>query len=83
MRSRDLIALPGSSLIARKPLSSSETLLASAGRRVEALKGDRKGQYSIRINHQWRICFDWPTGSPAAANVEIINYHQKNSKSWT
>ena len=34
------------------------------GNRLEALKGDRKGQYSIRINAQWRICFDWPKGSP-------------------
>jgi proteic killer suppression protein len=45
------------------------------GNRFEALKGDRKGQYSIRINDQWRICFEWPDGSPAPTNVEIVDYH--------
>ena len=45
------------------------------GNRLEALKGDRKGQYSIRINDQWRICFEWPSGSPGPVNVEIVDYH--------
>jgi proteic killer suppression protein len=45
------------------------------GNRFEALKGDRKGQYSIRINDQWRICFEWPDGSPGPTNVEIVDYH--------
>ena len=45
------------------------------GNRFEALKGDRKGQYSIRINDQWRICFEWPNGSPGPVNVEIVDYH--------
>jgi toxin HigB-1 len=45
------------------------------GNRLEALRGDRKGQYSIRINNQWRICFEWPKGSPGVVNVEIIDYH--------
>ena len=45
------------------------------GNRLEALKGDRQGQYSIRINDQWRICFEWPKGSPGPVNVEIIDYH--------
>jgi proteic killer suppression protein len=45
------------------------------GNRLEALKGDRKGQYSIRINDQWRICFEWPQGAPGPINVEIIDYH--------
>ena len=39
----------------------------------EALKGDRKGQHSIRINHQWRICFEWKSGN--AFEVEITDYH--------
>ena len=43
--------------------------------RLEALKGDRAGQYSIRINQQWRICFEWPTGAPGPSNVEIVDYH--------
>lgn len=50
-------------------------LAALPGNRLEALKGDRKGQYSIRINDQWRICFESPTGSPGPANVEIVYYH--------
>ena len=45
------------------------------GNRLEALKGDRQGQYSIRINDQWRICFEWPKGSPGPVNVEIVDYH--------
>jgi proteic killer suppression protein len=43
------------------------------GNRLEALKGDRRGQYSIRINHQWRICFVWRGGD--AYEVEIVDYH--------
>jgi toxin HigB-1 len=50
-------------------------LAALPGNRLEALKGDRKGQYSIWINGQWRICFEWPTGSPGPPNVEIVDYH--------
>ena len=45
------------------------------GNRFEALVGDRKGQYSIRINDQWRICFEWPDGSLGPTNVEIVDYH--------
>jgi toxin HigB-1 len=45
------------------------------GNRLEALKGDRKGQSSIRINDQWRICFEWPKGTPGPVKVEIIDYH--------
>ena len=50
-------------------------LVALPGNRVEALSGDRKGQYSIRINDQWRICFEWREGSPGPSNVEIVDYH--------
>jgi len=50
-------------------------LAALPGNRFEALKGDRKGQYSIRINDQWRICFEWPDRSPGPVNVEIVDYH--------
>jgi proteic killer suppression protein len=45
------------------------------GNRLEALKGTRKGQYSIRINDQWRICFDWRDGASGPSNVEIVDYH--------
>ena len=50
-------------------------LAALPGNRFEALKGDRRGQYSIRINDQWRICFEWPDGSPGPVNVEVVDYH--------
>ena len=43
------------------------------GNRLEALKGDRTGQYSIRVNDQWQICFVWREGGPA--NVQIADYH--------
>jgi toxin HigB-1 len=45
------------------------------GNRFEALRGDRKGQYSIRINDQWRMCFEWPEATPGPSNVEIVDYH--------
>jgi proteic killer suppression protein len=43
------------------------------GNRLEVLGGDRKGQFSIRINDQWRICFSWSEGGPD--DVEIVDYH--------
>jgi proteic killer suppression protein len=43
--------------------------------RLEAMKADRSGQYSIRINRQWRICFEWPEGVAGPSNVEIVDYH--------
>ena len=48
-------------------------LSSPPGNRLEALKGERKGQYSIRINDQWRICFVWRDGD--ALDVEIVDYH--------
>jgi len=50
-------------------------LAALNSNRLEALKGTRKGQYSIRVNNQWRICFDWPKDEPGPSNVEIVDYH--------
>ena len=50
-----------------------DDLLVPPGNRLEALKGDRKGQHSVRINQQWRICFVWRDGH--AHNVEIVDYH--------
>lgn len=49
------------------------TLRIPPGNRLENLKGDRKGQHSIRINDQWRICFTWKTED--AYDVEITDYH--------
>jgi len=48
-------------------------LLAPPGNRLEALRGDRAGQHSIRINDQWRVCFKWTAAGPE--NVEIVDYH--------
>jgi proteic killer suppression protein len=50
-----------------------QDLLAPPGNRLEKLKGDRSGQYSMRINDQWRICFEWSDGK--AKKVEIVDYH--------
>ena len=55
--------------------ASLKDLAALPGNRFEALKGKRKGQYSIRINDQWRVCFEWPDKSPGASHVEIVDYH--------
>lgn len=52
---------------------SLQDLLVPPGNRLEALKGDRKGQHSIRVNDQWRICFYWHEGH--AYDVEIVDYH--------
>jgi toxin HigB-1 len=58
-------------------LHAADLLLAlnKPGNRLEGLKGDRQGQYSLRINDQWRVCFGWPEGSPGPLNVEIVDYH--------
>lgn len=50
-------------------------LAALPGNRLEVLLGERKGQFSIRINDQWRICFEWPAAEPGPSNVEIVDYH--------
>jgi len=52
---------------------SLDALKVPPGNRLELLKGNRKGQYSIRINDQWRICFRWEDGN--AWDVEIVDYH--------
>src|ERR1700684_1690212 len=50
-----------------------EDLRALPGNRLEALKGDRPGQYSIRVNMQWRICFEWPQDATGPSSVEIVD----------
>jgi len=55
--------------------TSLKDLVALPGNRFEALLGDRKGQCSIRINDQWRICFEWPSGALGPSRVEIVDYH--------
>ena len=55
--------------------TSLNDLRALPSNRLEALKGERLGQYSIRINLQWRLCFEWLPGDPGPSNVEILDYH--------
>ena len=50
-------------------------LKSPPGNRFEALRGDRQGQYSIRINDQWRVCFEWSDDQGEAVNIEITDYH--------
>ncbi|MGJ4753943.1 type II toxin-antitoxin system RelE/ParE family toxin [Leptospira kmetyi] len=65
--------------VARRKLRSLDSaktlqdLKSPPGNRLEALKGDRKGMYSIRINDQWRICFIWKDNGPHV--VKIVDYH--------
>jgi len=61
-------------LILRSAVSCQGLMLLPSNR-FEALGGDRKGQFSIRINQQWRICFEWPERSPRPFNIEIVDYH--------
>ena len=56
-------------------VTSLTDLQALPSNALEGLRGDRKGQYSIRINLQWRICFEWPDGQSGPSNVEIVDYH--------
>jgi proteic killer suppression protein len=55
--------------------TSIRDLAALPGNRFGALAGDRKGEYSIRINDQWRVCFEWADGAVGPSNVEIVDYH--------
>ena len=52
-----------------------EDLRALPSNRLEALRGSRAGQFSIRINQQWRVCFKWPQGANGPSEVEIVVYH--------
>ncbi len=71
--------LEGIARVARRRLRQLEIagrlddLRVPPGNRLEALKGDRQGQHSVRINDQWRICFRWTAAG--ADDVEIIDYH--------
>jgi len=60
-------------LVALDAAEALEDLRVLPGNRLEKLKGRRSGQYSIRINDQWRVCFGWKDGN--AHDVEIVDYH--------
>ena len=55
--------------------TSLDDLRTMRSNRFETLRGNRAGQYSIRINQQWRICFTWSDTEPGPSNVEIVDYH--------
>ena len=54
---------------------SRKDLMLLPSNRFEALGGDRKGQFSIRINEQWRVCFEWPDDCDRPFHIEITDYH--------
>lgn len=62
-------------LVRLEVAASLAELAALRGNRLEKLSGDRKGQWSIRINDQWRICFKWAEGAIGPSDVEIVDYH--------
>lgn len=74
-------SLSGIALQAERRLNALEAatnlndLRSSRGNRLEALRGDRAGEYSIRINDQYRICFLWPDDQIRAGEIEIVDYH--------
>ncbi|MCC5861054.1 MAG: type II toxin-antitoxin system RelE/ParE family toxin [Gammaproteobacteria bacterium] len=70
---RDVQLLAARKLELLAAASSLDTLRVPPSNRLEKLRGDRSGQYSIRINDQWRICFVWKEGD--ALEVEIVDYH--------
>lgn len=69
----DLVASAMRKLTRIEAATSLNDLRSPPGNRLEALRGDRKGQHSIRINDQWRICFTWTDAG--AEQVEIVDYH--------
>lgn len=60
-------------LVAVHSASALEDLRVPPGNHLEKLRGERAGQYSIRVNDQWRVCFRWSDGN--AHDVEIVDYH--------
>ena len=69
----DIIKVANRKLTQLHSARNLDDLRAPPGNRLEALSGDRKGEHSIRINDQWRICFRWRDGD--AHDVEIVDYH--------
>ena len=55
--------------------TSLDELRALRSNRLEALKGNQAGQFSARVNEQWRICFEWPRGARGPSNVELVDYY--------
>ena len=55
--------------------TSLNDLRALPSNRLEALRGDRAGQFSIRVNSRWRLCFEWPSDASGPSVVELVDYH--------
>ncbi len=72
-RFKALLAVAERKLAQLDAAQTLDFLKAPPGNHLEALKGDRKGQHSIRINDQWRICFRWTASGPE--DIEIVDYH--------
>jgi proteic killer suppression protein len=79
LRARKLESVPTERGLAKLEQIYAATVLFDLrnppGNRFESLKGNRQGQYSIRINDQWRICFEWSEDARTAFNIEIVDYH--------
>ena len=71
--SRELSRLTYNKLVLINAAESINDLRVPPGNRLEKLSGNRAGQYSVRVNDQWRICFTWSTAG--AGNVELVDYH--------
>jgi len=69
----DVVKIANRKLMQIHSARTLDDLRAPPGNRLEALTGDRKGQHSVRINDQWRLCFRWRDGD--AHDVEIVDYH--------
>lgn len=67
------LSLTASVLVLINAAESINDLRVPPGNRLEKLTGNRAGQYSVRVNNQWRICFNWSTAG--AGNVELVDYH--------
>lgn len=67
------VALRKLRMLNRAETETIQDLRVPPANRLERLKGDREGQYSIRVNDRWRVCFDWKDGD--ALNVELVDYH--------
>ena len=70
---REVLRIGNRKLLQLHNARSLNDLRAPPGNRLEALSGERRGQYSMRINDQWRVCFSWDDGD--AYQVEIVDYH--------
>lgn len=71
--SPELSRLTYNKLVLINAAESINDLRVPPGNRLEKLTGDRAGQYSVRVNNQWRICFTWGPGG--ASNIELVDYH--------